>query len=33
MLISPTAVLDEENFVFKGSNGTYGWPGEVFKKD
>jgi hypothetical protein len=33
MLISPTAVFDEENFVFKGSNGANGWPGEVFKKD
>lgn len=31
MLISPTAILDEENFVFRGSNDTK--DGRVFLKD
>jgi hypothetical protein len=33
MLISPSAVFDEKNFVFRGSNGMEGEPGQVFVKD
>lgn len=33
MLISPSAVFDEKNFVFKRSNGEKGGPGQVFMKD